>query len=78
MRSSSTPGTALHGERLVTNGGRILGVTGTGATVAEARERAYAGCERIRFAGDAVPARHRARRGRRAGLIARSIGRAGR
>ena len=44
-------GTALHGERLVTNGGRILGVTGTGATVAEARESAYAGCERIRFDG---------------------------
>jgi phosphoribosylamine--glycine ligase len=44
-------GTALHGERLVTNGGRILGVTGVGATVAEARERAYAGCELIRFDG---------------------------
>lgn len=49
-------GTALHGDRLVTNGGRILGVTGTGATVREARERAYAGCERITFAG----ARYRA------------------
>ena len=35
----------------MTNGGRILGVTGTGATVGEARERAYAGCERIRFEG---------------------------
>jgi phosphoribosylamine--glycine ligase len=44
-------GTALHGEQLVTNGGRILGVTGTGATVAEARESAYAGCEKIRFEG---------------------------
>ena len=44
-------GTALHGDRLVTNGGRILGVTGTGPTVADARERAYAGCERIRFEG---------------------------
>ena len=44
-------GTALRGERLVTNGGRILGVTATGATVAEARERAYLGCERIRFDG---------------------------
>ena len=44
-------GTALRGDRLVTNGGRILGVTGTGATIAEARERAYAGCERITFAG---------------------------
>ena len=44
-------GTALRGDRLVTNGGRILGVTGTGATIGEARERAYAGCERITFAG---------------------------
>jgi len=44
-------GTALHGDRLVTNGGRILGVTGIGATVADARERAYAGCARIRFEG---------------------------
>ena len=44
-------GTALRGERLVTNGGRILSVTGTGATVAEARERAYDGCGRIRFDG---------------------------
>jgi phosphoribosylamine---glycine ligase len=44
-------GTALRGDRLVTNGGRILSVTGTGATVAEARERAYAGCDKIRFDG---------------------------
>lgn len=44
-------GTALHGNRLVTNGGRILGVTGTGATVADARERAYRGAELIRFDG---------------------------
>ncbi len=44
-------GTALRGERLVTNGGRILSVTGTGATVAEARDRAYAGCELIEFEG---------------------------
>jgi phosphoribosylamine--glycine ligase len=44
-------GTALRGGGLVTNGGRILGVTATGATLAEARERAYAGCGRIRFAG---------------------------
>jgi phosphoribosylamine---glycine ligase len=44
-------GTALHGERVVTNGGRILAVTGRGETVAEARERAYTGCEVIRFEG---------------------------
>lgn len=44
-------GTALYGDRLVTNGGRILAVTGTGPTLGEARERAYAGCGRITFAG---------------------------
>jgi phosphoribosylamine---glycine ligase len=44
-------GTALKGDQLVTNGGRILGVTSTGATVADARERAYAACEHISFAG---------------------------
>ena len=49
-------GTAQHGDRLVTNGGRILAVTGKGATIGEARDRAYAGCERITFAG----ARYRA------------------
>ena len=58
-------GTALYGDRLVTNGGRILGVTGTGATIGEARDRAYAGCERITFAGARTaptsPSRHPAR-----------------
>ena len=44
-------GTALRGDRLVTNGGRVLCVTATGATVGEARDRAYAGCEQIRFDG---------------------------
>jgi phosphoribosylamine--glycine ligase len=44
-------GTALHDGRLVTNGGRLLGVTGTGATLAEARGRAYAAADRIRIAG---------------------------
>jgi phosphoribosylamine--glycine ligase len=44
-------GTALHGERLVTNGGRIVGVTGTGGTIAEARGQAYAGAEQITFGG---------------------------
>ena len=36
---------------LVTAGGRVLAVTGTGATIAEARERAYHGVETIRFGG---------------------------
>jgi phosphoribosylamine---glycine ligase len=44
-------GTALHGDRLVTNGGRILNVTATGANVAEARDRAYASCDLITFPG---------------------------
>ena len=44
-------GTALKGDRLVTNGGRILSVTATGDTAAEARERAYAACKQISFPG---------------------------
>jgi phosphoribosylamine--glycine ligase len=44
-------GTALQAGALVTNGRRILNVTGVGATVGEARDRAYAGVERISFDG---------------------------
>jgi phosphoribosylamine--glycine ligase len=44
-------GTALRSEQLVTNGGRVLCVTATGSAVADARERAYAACARIRFEG---------------------------
>jgi phosphoribosylamine--glycine ligase len=44
-------GTALHDGQLVTNGGRILNVVGTGATVAEARSAAYEATARIDFAG---------------------------
>jgi phosphoribosylamine--glycine ligase len=44
-------GTALHGHRLVTNGGRILDVVGTGATVADARTAAYDAAAHIDFAG---------------------------
>jgi phosphoribosylamine--glycine ligase len=40
--------TRLNG-RLVANGGRVLGVTALGATVSEARERAYAAVDAIRF-----------------------------
>jgi len=43
--------TALHGGRLVTNGGRILNVVGVGATVEEARGAAYDAAGRIHFAG---------------------------
>lgn len=44
-------GTALQEGRLVTNGGRILGVTGLGDSVAAARDRAYAAVGRIAFEG---------------------------
>jgi phosphoribosylamine---glycine ligase len=44
-------GTAMRGDRLVTNGGRILNVTGVGDDLGEARGAAYAGVERISFEG---------------------------
>ena len=44
-------GTALRDERLVTSGGRVLNVTAVGSTLADARARAYAAAERIRFEG---------------------------
>jgi phosphoribosylamine---glycine ligase len=44
-------GTAEQEGRIVTAGGRVLNVTGTGATPSEARERAYAAAERIQFDG---------------------------
>ena len=44
-------GTARHGDKLVTNGGRILAVTGVATTVDEARDVAYDAAGRIGFAG---------------------------
>ncbi len=44
-------GTALHGDRIVTNGGRILNVTAVSDTIAQARDRAYTACDRIAFPG---------------------------
>jgi phosphoribosylamine---glycine ligase len=44
-------GTALRGDQVVTNGGRVLNVTALGGTVGEARERAYAAVDRITFPG---------------------------
>ena len=45
-------GTAIDEDgRLVTAGGRVLAVTAVGADLAQARERAYAGVERIRIRG---------------------------
>ena len=42
-------GTKRIGTKLVASGGRVLNVTGTGATLAQARERAYAGVDAIDF-----------------------------
>src|SRR5690606_39169836 len=36
---------------LLTSGGRVLTVVGTGVTLAEARRRAYRGAETVRFEG---------------------------
>jgi phosphoribosylamine--glycine ligase len=44
-------GTAVHGETLVTNGGRVLNVTGRADSVPEARELAYAAAECLSFTG---------------------------
>jgi phosphoribosylamine--glycine ligase len=44
-------GTARDGDRVVTNGGRVLGVTALGAGLAEARRAAYAGADLICFDG---------------------------
>ncbi|HUJ92058.1 MAG TPA: phosphoribosylamine--glycine ligase [Gaiellaceae bacterium] len=44
-------GTARHGGRLVTNGGRVLNVTALGGSLAEARDRAYDAAGRIAFDG---------------------------
>ena len=44
-------GTAVRDGRLVTNGGRILNVTAVAGTIGEAREHAYAACDKISFAG---------------------------
>ena len=44
-------GTKADGDRVVTNGGRVLGVTARGSDVADARARAYAAADRIAFDG---------------------------
>jgi phosphoribosylamine--glycine ligase len=56
--AASTPGAAVfhagtadRDGRVVTAGGRVLAVTGWGATVGDARTRAYHAASRIRFDG---------------------------
>ncbi len=44
-------GTAKRGNDLVTNGGRVIGVTAKGADLKEARENAYKGVKAISFPG---------------------------
>jgi phosphoribosylamine--glycine ligase len=44
-------GTAVSEGQVVTSGGRVLGVTALGKTIAEARERAYDAIARIHFDG---------------------------
>ena len=44
-------GTRREGDRFVTNGGRVLGVTARGPDLALARARAYEAADRIRFEG---------------------------
>ncbi|TIO58446.1 MAG: phosphoribosylamine--glycine ligase, partial [Mesorhizobium sp.] len=40
-------GTAINGGALVANGGRVLNVTATGATVGEAQKKAYGAIDHI-------------------------------
>jgi phosphoribosylamine--glycine ligase len=44
-------GTRLEENRVVTSGGRVLGVTGIGYSLAEARDRAYKFMGRVHFPG---------------------------
>lgn len=44
-------GTKLEGEKLLTNGGRVLGVTAKGATLEQALENAYRAVDKVSFEG---------------------------
>ena len=44
-------GTTLKDGRLVTNGGRVLGVTALGETLADAQEKAYGAVTKISWEG---------------------------
>jgi phosphoribosylamine---glycine ligase len=44
-------GTKFNGKSLVTDGGRVLGVTALGANITDARRRAYAAMDKIKFDG---------------------------
>jgi phosphoribosylamine---glycine ligase len=61
-------GTAERDGRIVTAGGRVLGVTALGATPGEARDRAYEAAERIEFDGRQMRTDIAARAAPQAGL----------
>jgi phosphoribosylamine--glycine ligase len=61
-------GTRLEAGRVVTAGGRVLGVTGRGSTLSEAHERAYRAVDCIRFSGMQL------RRDIAAGALGRRVG----
>jgi phosphoribosylamine--glycine ligase len=44
-------GTALHGGKVVTNAGRVLGVTALAKDIPDAMARAYRAVEKIRWEG---------------------------
>jgi phosphoribosylamine--glycine ligase len=44
-------GTAMTHGQVVTNGGRVLGVTGLGSSIAQAKLQAYTAVKRIRWEG---------------------------
>ncbi|MBI5103161.1 MAG: phosphoribosylamine--glycine ligase [Nitrospirae bacterium] len=44
-------GTAFQDDKIVTSGGRVLGVTATGSDIADARRKAYEAIEKIHFRG---------------------------
>jgi phosphoribosylamine--glycine ligase len=44
-------GTAMRGDTLVTDGGRVLSVTALGNTIADAQKRAYQAIDKIKFEG---------------------------
>jgi phosphoribosylamine--glycine ligase len=44
-------GTRKEGKKILTNGGRVLGVTGLGSTIKEAIEKTYGAVEKIHFDG---------------------------
>ncbi len=44
-------GTKMDGDKLVTNGGRVIGVTACGKDIDQAREKAYKNVEKVNFEG---------------------------